>query len=175
MADGMPADVASGSIGRWPWVEMRGSNIRCAAVIADLRPWFLGLRGACTSWDSGRLDPAAEVLAGWELRGGQACSPVVDDVLAESWPYSSCGFDEWYFFAALPELEPLGAYSSWGTSLDRVAGLKDVPSGLDLEKQLDTWRPRVVIGDGYRVFAISQDRQLLDEFAEWCRRRRTRG
>ncbi len=175
MAAGEP-EIDSGNIGAWRWIQVKGGDVSCAVAVRELAASLLGLRGLCCSWDSGELDPVSAGLAGWTVWQGQAVSPVIDEHLAASWPESSCGgFDEWYFCSEILDVGKVGALCNWGTSLREAESLRDVPSGFDVQTQLDKLQPVAVIGDGWRTFLISQDQAMLARFAELCRGRRTRG
>ena len=120
-----------------------------------------------------RLRPAcpsdAEVSNGWLLEQGRAISPVIDEVVIETWPWCDCGFEEWYFFSRLPEDLGLSAYCNWtGTSIADWASLVEVPTGLNLRQQLETAQPDVVLGEGQRLFAISRNRALIHDFLTVC-------
>jgi hypothetical protein len=115
-------------------------------------------------------------LHGWWQQGVHAVSPLIDAAMAQAWPKSSCGFDEWYFFEELPAFEAVHALCNWGgVSVGEAGELRNVPSGFDLQEQLDRLQPRVVVGDGRRVFVITRDASLVAEFLSECRRRRTSG
>jgi hypothetical protein len=162
---------ARGSFGRWTWVEDPLADLYCADVVRALGQHFVGLRAVCTSWDSGMLD--ASGMVGWTVQNGQAVSPIIDRDLAETWPESSCGWDEWYFFDALPPFVKLHALCNWGVSIGEAAELEFVPSGFNMEKQIIQHEPRMVLGDGNRIFIVAQDAGLADEFMDLCLRRRT--
>ena len=156
--------------------EDRAVQLGCADFVRAMPTPFLDLRAVCTSWDSGELDPVAAGMSGWQLQGAHAVSPPIEVALAEAWPVSPCGrFDEWYFFADVPAFGELHPICNWGLSLAEAGDLPGVPSGFDLEKQLDRYEPRVVLGDGQRLFMVSRDERLVAGFAEECARRRTRG
>ena len=150
-------DVSTGQLGAWLWAEHRGADLWCSDVVRALSSFFIGFRGVCTSWDSGKLDPIASGMPAWQVNGEHAVSPPIDRTLAESWPGSSCGFDEWYFLASIPEPPTLHALCSWGVSVGEAADLCDVPSGFDLLAQLERYDPRAVLGDGRRVFLLTRD------------------
>ncbi len=170
------ADVDSGNIGAWRWIQVKGSDVSCGVVVRELAADLLGLRGLCSSWDSGLLDPVSAGLAGWTVLSGHAVSPVIDEHLAASWPESSCGgFDEWYFCSEVPAVDKVGALCNWGASLREAESLQNVPSGFDVQAQLEKLQPKAVISDGWRAFLISQDQAMLARFAALCRGRRTRG
>jgi hypothetical protein len=165
------AGVVSGSIGAWRWVEDWSADLDCREIVRHLQGRLSGLRGVCTSWDSGRLEPEEEGLLGWASQNGHAVSPPVDEELAASWPRSSCGsgYDEWYFFRGIPPIGPLHPVCSWGMSLADAAALKRLPKGFDIQEQLTLAQPELVVGDGRRVFAITRDQTLVREFTELCR------
>ena len=102
-------------------------------------------------------------------------SPAIDPAVAESWPGSSCGFDEWYFFREIPDGVELQALCNWGASVAEAGELRDVPSGFDFRAQLDRYQPYAILGDGHRTFVVTKDSALLDAFMGESRRRRTRG
>jgi len=169
-------NTATGRLGEWFWAEDRTVELHCSDIVRALPSHFVGLRGVCTSWDSGVLDPTAAGMPDWQVKGMHAVSPPIDSVAAESWPKSLCGFDEWYFFEDLPAFEVLHALCSWhGVSVGEAAALQDVPTGFDLQEQLDRHQPRIVLGDGQGLFLLTRDEALVAEFAQECRRRRTRG
>jgi hypothetical protein len=106
---------------------------------------------------------------GWALMQGRAISPIIDDLVIEGWPWSDGGFEEWYFFSQLPEDLDLSAYCNWvGVSIADWAAMVDLRTGLDLKKQLEAARPYAVLGVGEWLFAISEHRVLMDEFAKLC-------
>jgi hypothetical protein len=108
----------------------------------------------------------------WQLDGEHAVSPAIDLAVADSWPGSSCGFDEWYFFRDVPKGVGLQALCSWGVSVGEARELRDVPSGFDILAQLERYQPYAVLGDGHRAFLVTKDRALLDAFVGESRRRR---
>jgi hypothetical protein len=128
----------------------------------------------CTSWDSGKLQPVLLGLTSWQVNGEHAVSPIIDPALTDSWPRSSCGYDEWYFFLEVPEHLEIHALCNWGASVGDAGELRDVPTAFDLLAQLDRYQPHAILGDGHRVFLITKDRTLLDAFVGESRRRRTR-
>lgn len=78
---------------------------------------------------------------------------------------SRSGFEEWYFFSTLPEHLQLSSYCNWGgTSIADWQQLVPVPTGVDLQKQLDESRPYAVVGVGQRICAISKDPLLIQTF-----------
>jgi hypothetical protein len=106
---------------------------------------------------------------GWSSEQGRAISPVIDDVVVETWPWCDGGFEEWYFFSRLPEDLSLSAYCNWlGVSIADWSSLVTVPTGLDLRQQLETAQPAAVLGEGQRLFAISRNRALIYDFAAIC-------
>jgi hypothetical protein len=132
----------------------------------------MGLRAVNVSWDSGLLIPSVDEKAhGWALEKGRAVSPVIDDEVIDSWPWCDGGFEEWYFFPRVPEDLRLSAYCNWtGLSLADWAGLVNVPGGLDLQEQLEKTRPTAVLGMGDRLFAISPDAALIEDFERSLRK-----
>jgi hypothetical protein len=167
-------DTQVGELDGWLSAEYRAPDLSCSEVVGALSRFFLGYRGVCASWDSGKLDPLPSDMPAWQLNGQHAVSPTVDSPLAASWPGSSCGFDEWYYLDAVPDDVALDALCSWGASVGDAAELRDVPSGFDLLAQLERYQPDAILGDGHRTFLITKDRALLDAFVGESRRRRTR-
>ena len=167
--------IAAGEFGPWLWAEHRAPGLACGDVVRALSRFFLRCRGVCASWDSGKLHPLPVDLASWQLRGEHAVSPVVDGALADAWPRSSCGFDEWYFVREVPNELMLHALCNWGASVAEASGLRNVPSGFDFLAQLERYHPYAVLGDGHRTFLVTQDSALLEAFMGESRRRRTRG
>jgi hypothetical protein len=57
-------------------------------------------------------------------------------------------------------------YCIWGggTTLSDWASLADTPEGVDLRRQLRQSRPGGVLGEGYKIFAISSDIELVNRF-----------
>jgi len=49
-------------------------------------------------------------------------------------------------------------------SIDDWPSLVNLPTGFDLKQQLETTQPVVVLGEGPRLFAISPNLKLIDEF-----------
>jgi hypothetical protein len=66
-------------------------------------------------------------LTSWQVNGAHAVSPTIDSALTDSWPRSSCGYDEWYFFHEVPDHLELHALCNWGGSVgdagEQTAGL----------------------------------------------------
>ena len=174
MPHGPRLDTATGRLGDWLWVEGWAVDLYCPDIVRIFSSRFVDRRAVCTSWDSGWLDPEAARLQEWSVTDGHAVSPPITASLAEAWPESSCGFDEWYFFGSVPEFTGLQAVCNWeGMSLAVAPNLRGV--GFDLVKQLDLYQPWAVVGDGQRVFVITRDASFVADVAEECRRRRTRG
>ena len=167
-------DTLIGELQGWLWAEYRAPDLSCSDVVGALSRFFVGYRGVCASWDSGKLHPLPSDMPAWQLNGQHAVSPPVDSSLAVSWPGSSCGFDEWYFLQAVPDGVVLHALCSWGASVGDAAELRDVSSGFDLLAQLERYQPYAILGDGHRTFLITKDRALLDAFVGESRRRRTK-
>jgi len=163
--------AGEGRIGRYYWGEcVPPDNVALPDAVRRLKHHLNGLRAVNVSWDSGLLVPSdAEVSNGWSLEQGRAVSPVIDDAVTETWPSCDGGFEEWYFFSRVPRDLGLSAYCNWvGTSIAEWASLVDVPTGLDLRRQLETARPEVVLGEGRRLFAISRNRALIADFFTVC-------
>jgi hypothetical protein len=77
------------------------------------------------------------------------------------------GFEEWYFVSALPSELNLSPFCNWtGLSIADWAVLVNVPTGLNLREQLESARPYAVLGMGERLFGISSDRTLIEEFEQ---------
>ena len=165
--------ACEGQIGAFYWGEcVPSDHFALPDAVRSLKHRLKGLRAVNVSFDSGLLVPSdAEVSnGGWLLEQGRAISPVIDDVVIETWPWGDCGFEEWYFFSRLPEDLGLSAYCNWtGISIADWASLTEVPTGLNLRRQLETAQPDVVLGEGQRLFAISPNRALIDDFLTACR------
>jgi hypothetical protein len=159
-----------GSIGTYAWAECVPVDLTLPDVLRRLKRHFLGLRAVNVSWDSGLVIPSdAELSQGWSLEAGRAISPVLDDAIIEKWPWNDCGFEEWYFFSRLPSNLSLAAYCNWlHNSVGEWAQLIHVPNGLDLCRQLEEAQPDVVLGEGQRLFAISRNEAIIQDFAAIC-------
>ena len=163
------AEAARGTIGPYHWAEHWSAQLAAADVISALWRRLDGLRAVCTSWDSAMLDIHRPALRDWQTRSRYAVSPVMTRAMAESWPRSSCGWDEWYFFRAVPELDVLHAFCNWaGISVAQAAELEQLNAGFSLAAQLERYRPHTVIGDGDRVFVIAETEDLVNEFVDLC-------
>ncbi len=168
------AEVAAGTIAEFSWAEDWTADLVAADVIASLSDHLVGLRGVCTSWDSGMLDVVASRMPGWEMRSNHAVSPVLGAELLRAWPRSSCGWDEWYFCAMPTVDEKLHAFCNWGgVSLASATELRELSAGFDLAAQLARHKPEVVVGDGRRVFVIAKRPEVVAQFQHLCERRRT--
>ena len=160
----------SGHIGRFQWAEVvptDGKGLR--AVVQTLRHHLIGLRALNVSWDSGLLIPSDdERQQGWRVEEGRAVSPVIDDGLIDTWPWGDAGFEEWYFFSALPANLNLSAYCNWGgLSIADWPSLVDTTNGLNLQSQLEAAQPTVVVGEGERLFAITSNLELIEDFRKF--------
>jgi hypothetical protein len=149
----------SGVIGDFRWVEIPTDRSDIPAVVQHLAEEIIGLTAVNVSWDSGRMlpDPEQEQL-GWRRVGEFAISPVIDRALASQWPASSCNagrFDEWYFFRDVREPLQLKAFCNYGGFSLADATDLGFPGGLDLQAQLEQYRPEIVVGDGKHLFVIS--------------------
>ena len=168
------ADAARGTIDGYHWAEDWAAGLGVSDVVRELQARFVGLRAVCSSWDSAMLDATSSGLSGWEMRSGQAVSPVIGADLAKEWPASSCGWDEWYFFENVPVFDRIHAFCNWGgLSLANAAELEELDAGFSLGGQLERYRPQLVLGDGRRVFLLGRDKTTVSEFVDVCGRRRT--
>jgi hypothetical protein len=158
--------ITGGRIGDYHWLESTPVRIIMPDVVRELSRHLIGLRAVNVSWDSGLLVPPDPATPhNWTFEQGRAMSPPIDETLASRWPYSDCGFDEWYFFQTLPADLSLSAYCNWGgASLADWRDLRGVPSGFDLQAQLERAQPVAVLGEGTRLFAIAGLPTLLDDF-----------
>ncbi len=160
--------MQQGKIGQYGWVEFSEETpeLLLPDVVRGLSADLLGLHGVNVSWDSGLLlasDP--ECPAGWSFVGRHTVSPPITLDMAQRWPYSSCGFDEWYFFREPPARCDLAPFCNWlGVSVGGWADLK-FPAGLDLNAQLHEAKPDVVIGQGYCIYVIARQPKILTHFA----------
>jgi len=168
-------ETQAGQLGEWRWAEGWGLDLYCPDIIRLVSSRLLGLQGVCTSWDSGLLDLAGADLPEWSAKGAHAVSPPITTVMADAWPESSCGFDEWYFFESLPDSTGLEAICNWGVTLADAQELLGLPTGFDLQAQLNVYQPKLVVGDGQRPFVVTRDQAILADVLEECGRRRTRG
>jgi hypothetical protein len=158
-----------GEIGSYKWIEAVPSRTDALfQMIRRLRQHLRGLKAVNVSWDSGLLVPSdEEERQGWMSEQDRAVSPIIDDAVIDTWPWSDGGFEEWYFFSELPANLNLVAYCNWtGLSLADWESLVDIPTGLNLRLQLETVRPEAVLGMGDRLFAISHKSSLIED----CRR-----
>jgi hypothetical protein len=161
--------AARGNINGYHWAEHWSVDLSAADVIAALRDHLTGLRAVCSSWDSAILDTRGPAFSQWETQSGQAVSPVISKALAQSWPRSSCAWDEWYFFQAVPQFEKIRPFCNWaGISLAGAAELENVPTGFSLAIQLGRYRPQLVVGDGDRVFLVTEDENMVMGFIDLC-------
>ena len=162
--------AAEGQIGAFYWGECVPDTFALPDAVRGLKHHLKGLRAVNVSFDSGLLVLShADVSNGWLVEQGRAISPVIDDGVIETWPWCDGGFEEWYFFSRLPEDLELSAYCNWmGRSLADWASLVEVPTGLNLRRQLETAQPDIVLGEGERLFAISRNRALIHDFLTVC-------
>jgi hypothetical protein len=149
----------SGVFGDFRWVEIPTERSDIPAVVQVLADEIIGLTAVNVSWDSGRMLPSPEQeQMGWRRVGEFAISPVIDRALASLWPSSSCNagrFDEWYFFRDVEERLTLEAFCNYGGLSLADAAVLAYPGGLDLQGQLERYRPEIVVGDGKHLFVIS--------------------
>jgi hypothetical protein len=152
--------MASGTIGDYRWAECdRGAaGMRLPDVIRALSADLGGLRAVNVSWDSGRLLPGdREIDNSWTFVDTYAVSPTIGDRLVAGWPYSGEGFDEWYFFERVPATLAIAPWCNWeGVTLAQYGDLA-FPGGVDLAQQLETYSPRLVLGEGLRMYILSRD------------------
>jgi len=159
--------MTSGNLGAFQWIEgVSKDDTGLIDAIRTLRRHLIGLRAVNVSWDSGLVIPSDEELRqGWTIEQGRAVSPVIDDRVIDAWPWCDGGWEEWYFFSTLPRDLNLSAYCNWGgLSIGDWASLVDTSDGFDLQTQLETAQPTVVLGEGQRLFAISPNVELIDDF-----------
>jgi len=159
--------MTSGHIGAFQWIEAAETKGRgLIDTVRQLGRHLIGLRAVNVSWDSGLLAPSyPEWPQGWTSEQGRAVSPVIDDRVIDAWPWCDEGWEEWYFFSTLPKNLHLSAYCNWGgMSINDWPSLVNVPTGFDLKQQLETAQPAVVIGEGRKLFAISRNIKLLEDF-----------
>ena len=164
--------MTSGHIGAFQWIEVvPKDDVGLIDAVRAIRRHLIGLRAVNVSWDAGLLVPSDEERRqGWTAEQGRAVSPVIDDAVIDASPWCDGGFEEWYFFSTLPRDLNLAAYCNWTTlSIDDWPGLVEVPGGFDLQKQLETAQPALVIGEGQRLFAISSNLELIDDLAKALR------
>jgi hypothetical protein len=157
----------SGVIGQYRWIEsLPPDGVTLREVLCGLRQYLINYRAVNVSWDSGLLIPSeVESSDGWTFQQGRTVSPRINERLIEAWPSCDGGFEEWYFFSTLPEHLQLSSYCNWGgTSIADWQQLVPVPTGVDLQKQLDESRPYAVVGVGQRICAISKDPLLIQTF-----------
>jgi len=155
-----------GHIDEFHWIECdKPSHLVLCEIVRGLAPFLMDCRALNVSWDSGVLLPSDAESEGWTFEQGHAISPATDHALLNSWPYSG-GFDEWYFFTQLPADLSLIPYCNWGggTSISDWPSIAGAPTGVDLGRQLRQSRPHAVVGEGYKLFAISVDIELVNEF-----------
>ena len=156
----------SGSIGRFQWVEVVAQDGKgLIDAIRTLRRHLIGLRAVNVSWDSGLLVPSEdERRQGWTIEQGRAISPRIEDELIEAGPWGEAGWEEWYFFSALPQNLNLSAHCNWGgLSIGDWPELVGTSNGFDLKTQLEIAAPTVVLGEGQRLFAITPNAGWIEE------------
>lgn len=158
--------MTSGNLGAFLWIEaVPKDDTGLIDAMLKLRRHLIGLRAVNVSWDSGVLVPSDEERRqGWTVEEGRAVSPVIDDAVLDAWPWCDGGFEEWYFFSTLPRNLKLSAYCNWTRhSVRDWPSLVEMPDGFNLQKQLETAQPTLVIGEGQRLFAISPHVELIDD------------
>ena len=162
----------TGRIGTYHWGEFWNEKpeLFVEGVVRDLRSYLLGLYALNVAYDSGRLGERVAAPPEWEKLGSYALSPLITETAALDWPHSDCGFDEWYFFDAVPtgSIGHIEAFCNWAYSwsLSQWEGVRRAENGFDLEKQLERIHPRIVIGAGNRIFALSTSEDVINRFLE---------
>jgi hypothetical protein len=159
--------VATGTIGEYHWIEwVPTRDVILTDLVQGMAPQLSGLRGVNVSWDSGLLLASdVETKSGWRMEQGRAISPPIDEAVAAAWPYSDCGWDEWYFFSQLPDDLQLSAYCNWGgLSLADWQDIVEVPTAVNLHRQLARAHPILVLGEGTKLFAITTRLDLIEQF-----------
>lgn len=160
--------MTSGTIGAFQWIEGAPKDSYTGLIdpLRQLSDYLIGLRAVNVSWDSGLLLPSyPEWPQGWTIEQGRAISPVIDRVVINAWPWCDEGWEEWYFFSTLPKDLNLSAYCNWGgMSIDDWPSLANLSTGFDLKRQLETAQPTVVVGEGRRLFAVSPNLNLIEDF-----------
>jgi hypothetical protein len=120
--------MKSASLGRYAWGEFSRETpkLTVSDVIRGIARHVIGLRALNASWDSGLLHPSdTRRPPDWTYAGSHAVSPPITQAMAENWPYSGGGFDEWYFFREVPSVFNLNAFCNYvGVSLAEAG---DVP------------------------------------------------
>jgi hypothetical protein len=153
-------------IGAYAWAQFWGNQpvLQISDVVRELAETVTGLRAVNVYWDSGRLTHGDPVVSdGWEMRDGYAITPLIDLTLARNWPRSSCGWDEWYFFETVPERIRLEAYCNWGWL--SLSDWREITyTGMNLEHQLHSQLPELVIAEGNSVFVISRREEVVSKF-----------
>lgn len=159
--------MPTGKIGEFFWAQhwVPGSELLITDVVRALRTHILGRRAVNVSWDSGRLSPSLSgIFERWQIQDDFVITPPVDDTLISDWPRSACGWDEWYFFRSIPKTISLEAYCNWGgMAIDDWRDLEF--TGLNLEQQLLTHQPELVIAEGHSIFVIARRQEALLDFA----------
>ncbi len=167
----------TGSLGSYHWAEDWEADLGATEVVAALAGRLVGLRGVCVSWDAGLLDPARLEQPGWSLVAAYALSPELDEATLQAWPTSGGDWDEWYLFSEPPLLRGrLHAFCNYpALSVGQAAELREWPTGFDLQAQLERNRPRLVVGEGTRLFALTPELSVVEEFQGLCARHRSGG
>ena len=152
-------------IDRYFWAEFwhEEPHLDLRDVITELSPFVTGLTAVNVSWDSGKLTLSEEQLSvGWQSIQGYAVTPPLDQALTDNWPSSECGFDEWYFFKALPPKLDLQAFCNWLHV--SVGDFESIAFAFDLREQLQRYEPELVIGEGYGIFMLAKDARAVEQF-----------
>ena len=159
-----------GQIGTYYWGEFFNEEpeLFVEGVVQSLREHLLGLYALNVAYDSGLLGARVPLPDGWKSLGSYALSQPIDEAAALAWPHSDHGFDEWYFFDHVPTIpiEPIVAFCNWAysLSLSQWEIVRRMERGFDLEKQLESVQPKIVIGAGNRIFTLSRSQDLVNRF-----------
>ena len=157
-----------GNIGEYFWAQFwtEEPELFVPDVVRGMRNYFVGKYGVNTSWDSGVLSRQRHGLPeGWSEVTGHALSPPITHSLADAWPRSEHGFDEWYFFATPPTELSVNPFCNWyAFSLDQWEILRGTDNGFDLAEQLARLRPDIVVGEAHSIYVLGRDPAAIEAF-----------
>lgn len=157
-----------GEIGEYYWAQFWAEEpeLFVPDVIREIKAHVIGLCGVNVSWDSGVLNrKRAEMPEGWGEIAGHAVTPPVTNVLADSWPRSNGGFDEWYFFSVPPADLDVQAFCNWYTfSLGQWETLRQTDHGFNMHEQLLRVQPEFILGEGQSIFLLARNPELVELF-----------
>jgi hypothetical protein len=162
----------NGTIGTYLWAEFWNEEpeLSLSAVVRGLSRFLIGTNAVNVSWDSGRLVPSEQQFAsGWSTVDGYTVTPPIDERLIHEWPRSSCSFDEWYFFWSVPKELNVLAFCNWLSS--SLADWESLTFKFDLSEQLRRLQPIIVLGEGYSIFVIARDHNVIEEFGRLAHER----